>query len=188
LVGKEYLTRRFSQTAAESDSLRLPKPQHMKYLAIIALCLFTSSAFGQTLSEKDLKGLEGETWIGTLTYLDYGSGKKTSIKSNLNVAKKSKEVWTFAYTYPDEPNANSTSEIMLEADGKKLNGQNVIAKRGSEDGTLQIVTTKEGQDNDKQALFRFTYTITQKALSIRKEVQYVGGSEWFERNVYSWTR
>lgn len=159
-----------------------------KSLTLIFAFLFLSCvASAQSVSQKDLKVLEGGTWVGTLVYLDYGSGKKTEIKSNLNVAKKSDGVWTFEYVYPDEPKANGSSEVALADSGKTFNGQTVTSKK-SRDGTLQIITTKDGDDNGKKAAFRYTYTITPKAFSIRKEVQYVGGSEWFERNTYSWTR
>ena len=157
-------------------------------LSLLFSLLFLSCVVsGQSVAEKDLKGLEGGTWTGTLTYLDYGSGKKTEIKSNLNVVKKSDDVWTFAYVYPDEPKANGSSEVLLADGGKTFNGQAVTSKM-RQNGTLQIVTTKDGDDNSKKAVFRYTYSITPKTFSIRKEVQYVGETEWFERNTYSWTR
>lgn len=153
------------------------------FVMLLAACAVSA----QSVSEKDLRVLEGRTWVGTLEYLDYGSGKKTAIKSNLNVARKADGVWTFEYIYPDEPKANGTSEVALGDSGKTFNGQAVTGKtRG--DGTLRIVTTKEGEDNSKKAVFRFTYSISKNAFSIRKEVQYVGETEWFERNTYSWTR
>lgn len=43
-------------------------------------------------------------------------------------------------------------------------------------------------DNDKRALFRYTYLLGAKSLSIKKEVRYEGASEFFERNEYSWKR
>ena len=154
---------------------------------LFVLLSLSSAVSAQSISEKDLKALEGGPWVGTLTYLDYGSGKKTEIKSNLNVVKKSDGVWTFEYIYPDEPKANGSSEIAIGDSGKTFNGQAVKSK-ALRDGTLQIVTTKDGDDNKKKAVFRYTYSITPKTFSIRKEVQYVGETEWFERNVYSWTR
>jgi hypothetical protein len=153
------------------------------FVLVFASCVVS----GQAVAEKDLKVLEGGTWVGTLEYLDYGSGKKTTIKANVNVVKTSDGVWTFEYVYPDEPKANGSSEVTLSGDGKTFNGQAVASKQ-SRDGGLEIVTTKDGDDNNKKAIFRYTYSISEKAFSIRKEVQYVGESAWFERNVYSWTR
>ena len=161
----------------------------MKTLAsvLFALLFLSCVASAQSVSDKDVKVLEGGTWVGTLVYLDYGSGKKTEIKSNLNVAKKSDGVWTFEYIYPDEPKANGSSEVALPDSGKTFNGQTVTSKQ-RRDGTLQIITTKDGDDNGKKATFRYTYSVTPKTFSIKKEVQYTGESEWFERNTYSWGR
>jgi hypothetical protein len=161
----------------------------MKNLLTLTFTLLFASCVvaAQSVSVKDLRVLVGGRWVGTLVYLDYGSGKRTEIKSNLNVVKKSDGVWTFEYVYPDEPKANGSSDVALADNGKTFNGQTVTSKQ-RRDGTLQIVTTKDGDDNSKKATFRYTYSITPKAFSIRKEVQYVGGSEWFERNTYTWTR
>ncbi|MDI1241691.1 MAG: hypothetical protein PSX80_07195 [bacterium] len=161
----------------------------MKHLALtIALCLLTFTASGQSVRDKDLKPLEGQTWIGTLTYRDYGSGKKTLIKSNLSVQKKSGDVWSFSYVYPDEPKANSSSEVILAAEGKMLNGQIVASREKTKDGRLEIVTTEEGDDDGKKALFRYTYSISRKVFEIRKDVQYIGETIWLERNTYRWRR
>jgi hypothetical protein len=173
----------------ESIRSEVAKDRDMKNtITLMFTVLFLSCVVSaQSISGKDLKALEGGTWVGTLTYLDYGSGKKTEIKSNLNVVKKSDDVWTFDYIYPEEPKANGSSEYALTDGGKAFNGQAVASKK-RRDGTLEIVTTKDGDDNKKKAVFRFTYLITPKSFSIRKEVQYVGQTEWFERNIYSWIR
>ncbi|MEO5858037.1 MAG: hypothetical protein ABIR33_03720 [Pyrinomonadaceae bacterium] len=157
-------------------------------LGVLLVLVFASCVVSaQAVAGKDLGVLEGGTWVGTLEYLDYGSGKRTAIRSDLNVVKKADGVWTFEYVYPDEPKANESSEVVLSGDGKTFNGQAVASKQ-RRDGRLEIVTTKDGDDNSKKAVFRFTYSISAKAFSIRKEVQYVGESGWFERNIYSWTR
>jgi len=90
-------------------------------LGLMCVLLFLSCVVSaQSISEKDVKVLEGGTWVGTLVYLDYGSGKKTSIKSNLNVVKKSGGVWTFEYIYPDEPKANGSSEVAIADSGRSV--------------------------------------------------------------------
>ena len=83
--------------------------------------------------------------------MDYGSGKRTEIKSNLNVIKKSDGVWTFEYIYPDEPKANSSSEVALADSGKTFNWQTVTSKQ-RRNGTLEIITTKDGDDNKKKTV------------------------------------
>ena len=163
-----------------------------RFLIAFACVLFISTfASGQsTVKAKDLKMLEGPKWTGTLTYLDYRSNKKTSIKSNLTVSRKSKEppVWTFSYEYPDEPKANDSSEAILKDGGKSFFGETVVEKKYLPGKTLRMVTTQPGTDNNRKALFRYTYLVTSKTLSIKKEVQIEGSSDWFQRNEYSWTR
>ena len=160
------------------------------FTSIFIGLLFVGYAFAQSVSERELKVLEGATWTGELTYLDYRSNTKTSIKSNVTISPKpdSANMWTFAYVYPDEPKANSSSDVSLSSDGKIFNGQKVVETKKLTDGTTTIVTAKEGDDNGKKALFRYTYTFDAKKFTILKEVQYMGETAWFERNTYSWAR
>lgn len=166
----------------------------MKCFAVIfALTFFASfSAIAQTagLTAGDLKVLEGDKWIGTLTYLDYRSNKKTSIKSNLTVRRSAEHagMWWFDYEYPDEPKANSTTSTVLMNHGKKFFDQDVVEKTVLPDKTMRVVTTRVGEDNNKKALFRYTYTFGSNAFSLKKEVQLEGTAEWFERNEYNWKR
>jgi len=159
-------------------------------LALAALIVFAGMTSAQKLTAKDLRSLEGSKWIGTLTYLDYRSNKKTSIKSNLTVTRKpgAAGVWIFAYEYPDEPNANGSSDVALLDDGKTFNEQTVIETNRLKGQSLRIVSIKDGTDNDKKAKFRYTYLLSEESFSIKKEVQLEGSSDWFERNTYSWAR
>jgi hypothetical protein len=70
-----------------------------------------------------------------------------------------------------------------------LLGEETVVERSSPDGgTLKIVTERRGKDNNKDALFRYTYLIGVSSFSIRKEVRPHGAAEFFERNRYSWKR
>ncbi|MEO8573272.1 MAG: hypothetical protein ABI481_04825 [Pyrinomonadaceae bacterium] len=162
----------------------------MKNLLIGLLFLLVSYTFtlGQivVLKPKDLKLLEGKKWTGTLTYLDYTSNKRTSIRSNLTVARKTNKpaTWAFSYEYPDEAKANKLSEAVLSDDGKTFFGERVIAKTHPNRKALMLVTTQPGSDNNKKAVFRYTYLVDAKNLSLKKEVQVEGSSVWFLRNEY----
>lgn len=166
----------------------------MKLFALLAFVLLASlaSASAQTakLSADDLKVLEGPKWVGNLTYLDYGSNKKVSIKSNVTITRNPAHfaAWDFAYEYPDEPKANSKSQVTLEAGGTIFDGKTVIERKKTADGTLTIVAIKDGTDNNKKALFRYTYTVGKSSFTVKKDVQLEGSTEYFERNTYSWTR
>lgn len=158
----------------------------------IAMLLFTvlaSNAAAQTVNESDLKMLEGADWVGELTYLDYGSNKKVSIKSDLKVTRNgSGRTWEFSYIYPDEPKANGESAVSISPDGRMINGQTVIETKRGDNGIRQIVTTMNAEDDGKKAQFRFTYSIGRNEFSIVKEVQFAGSRNWIERNTYRWTR
>lgn len=162
----------------------------------IYILLFTFSIFGfikldnPKVKPGDLKPLLGTKWTGNLTYLDYSSNKKVSIKSNLTVTKsaESTSIWIFDFEYPEEPKANEKVEVEISKDGKMFDGEQVIEKIKLPNATLKIVTVKNGEDNNKLAIFRHTYLINKQSFSIKKEVQYEGSNEFFERNKYSWKR
>ncbi len=163
---------------------------------IVSAIMIAASLFGQAaanpprLEPGDLTRLTGAQWKGTLTYLDYGRNKKVSIPSNLTVTGPGADAlsWTFDYQYPDEPKANSKDAVVVGGGGTIIDGERVAERTTAPDGTLKLVTEKQGTDNDKPSLFRFTYLIGAKTFSIRKEVRYEGAAEFFERNEYSWRR
>ena len=164
-------------------------------LSLIIALVFAVTISAQTASvtkitSDDLKALEGKQWVGGLTYLDYGTGKKTTIKSNLTISRSATDElnWLFDYQYPEEPKANSKSQLSLSTDGLIFNGETVIENTKLADGARRIVTTKPGNDNNRKALYRFTYDIGKDKFTIRKDVLIDGTTEWFERNTYRWTR
>lgn len=164
--------------------------------AIVLVLLLATSSVGSAFLEspkvrtKDFQQLTGAQWKGTLTYLDYRANKKVSIPSNLTVtgSNENKLSWVFDYQYPDEPKANSRDTVTMSKDGKIIDGETVVERVKLAEDTVRLVTEKSGKDNDKTATFRFTYLISRKRFSIKKEVRYEGANEFFERNEYSWER
>ncbi len=163
---------------------------------IICLLLITSSIFGfvnlktPKIKSSDFKLLTAGQWKGKLTYQDYRSNKKVSILSNLTVTEsnENKLSWIFEYEYPDEPKANKKSIVKISKDGKTFDEETVVERINLPNKTLRIVTTNNGTDNDKPAVFRHTYLLSKQSFSIKKEVKYEGTNEFFERNEYSWIR
>ncbi len=163
---------------------------------IICLLLVASPVFGfinfnaPKIKSGDFKLLINGQWKGKLTYQDYRSNKKVSILSNLTVteSKEDKLSWIFEYEYPDEPKANKKSIVKISKDGKTFDDETVVERTNLPNKTLKIVTTNNGIDNDKPAVFRHTYLLSKKSFSIRKEVKYEGTQEIFKRNEYSWIR
>lgn len=139
---------------------------------------------------KDLQLLVGRQWTGTLNYVDYSTNKKVSIASDLIVTESSGDTlsWVFEYLYPDEPNANSKETVTISEDGKIIDGETVVERTELAGKVLRIVTEKSGTDNKKRAMFRYTYSVSVRAFSVRKEVQYDETTDFFERNQYFWRR
>lgn len=160
--------------------------------ALLVASSFAGLAFPQTpkVRAEDLRRLTGAQWTGSLTYLDYRSNKKVSIPSNLTVRQTAGDElsWVFEYQYPDEPKANNKHAVTIGEGGTVINGEKVIEMTPLDGDALRIVTEQAGSDNDKKALFRYTYLLGPSSFSIKKEVRPEGASEFFERNQYSWKR
>jgi hypothetical protein len=138
----------------------------------------------------DLKRLTGEKWIGQLTYLDYSSNKKTSIKANLQVSRSASDnqVWYFKNEYPLEPKANSIDTLIISVDGKMLDDEKVIERTRVNKTAVRIITRKNSVDNGKEKIFRYTYNISDKTFSIKKEEKNKNDVAFIERNVYEFKR
>jgi hypothetical protein len=160
-------------------------------VAVNAAILFgCASLAAPKIEPSDFQILTGAKWNGILTYLDYGNGQKTSIASTLSVTQSTEDKlkWTFDYQYPDEPKANQKSEVLLSADGRTVDGARVVEKIYLPDNTLKLTTEKDGKDNQKTAVLRYTYLLSATKFSIRKQVKLEGMGGFFERNEYSWKR
>ena len=138
----------------------------------------------------DVQRLAEAPWKGSLTYLDYTSRKPVSIASVLVVTRADADgrSWRFDYQYPDEPKANSASNVSIADDGSTIDGERVTERSVLAGGIVRIVTEKSGQDDRRPAMFRFTYLIGDASFSRRKDVRFEGTEDYFERHTYSWTR
>lgn len=160
--------------------------------AVLSASLLAALAWPQTATVRpeDLRRLTGARWTGTLTYTDYSSNRRVSIPSNLIVTERDGDAasWVFEYEYPKEPKANGRRALTLGRDGATFDGETVVERTSLEGGLLRVVTEKRGTDDDRAALFRYTYLIGASSFSVRKEVRRDGAEQFFERNVYSWSR
>lgn len=155
--------------------------------AISLLGLGEPAQKNPSLSPADLKPLLAKDWRGTLTYLDYTSNKPTSIESTLSVAPvqgKPRE-WTFAFGYPKEPEAKSSSIVKLSNDGRTFDGATLRERRQTKDSLVFVVEAK-GKDDNRSATIERTYTLTPSEFSIRKRVRFSPNSPWIIRHTYSW--
>lgn len=169
----------------------------MRILSIL-LVLFACAACASAptvapaavVAPADLQLLEGAPWSGHLTYRDYGTGRAVSIPARIIVAGVAGNArgWTTRFEYPAEPGENSQHVATLSADGREWDGEEVVERSRSADGTVVIITRQTGRDDDRDAEFRFTYRIAPRQFSLIKEVRFAGEREYFERNRYVMAR
>lgn len=142
------------------------------------------------VTPQDLDRLAGPPWQGSLEYLDYSSGKHVELRAALRVERKPGTglVWLLGISFPDEPGANGTSELVLSADGRELGGEAVLERSEVAGGILRIVTEAQGSDDDRPATLRHVYRLGAREASSQKLVRPQGAAEFLERNVYRWRR
>ena len=161
----------------------------MKIIIISIFLALSLDSYGQAkITSEDLKVIIGN-WEGSLTYLDYQTGKPFTMPANLIVSQgKSKDELVLKNIYPKEPKANSSDKIKIDKNGMLLNKNVVTSREELENGHVQIQTEKKSKDVNKKALLRYTYIIGDDFFLIRKEVQFEQSSDWIKRSEYSYQR
>ncbi|MGB3626494.1 MAG: hypothetical protein WA989_11720 [Henriciella sp.] len=131
--------------------------------------------------------IEGDGWSGSLTYLNYNEPEEEfSIPVNLGVGREG-SVLKLALSYPDEPSADEVAEIEIYDEGRSMNGAEVIS-RDEEEGSIDIHTQAECQDNNRAAECLTIYELSATKMTISKRVTYDGETESFRRNYYEFSR
>lgn len=162
-------------------------------LLLSLLILLSSATFSQKaakISKKDFKNLIGY-WTGSLTYLDYSSGKPFTLPADVEIRQLStKNQFEFIHIYPDEPKANGSVTVTLSEDGTLLGNQQVVSNRKLKNGDREIITEIMGTDgnDDKPALMRYTTIFGKESYINRKDVQFVGEESWIMRNESKYQR
>lgn len=144
-----------------------------------------------SMRAQDVDGLTGGAWAGTLTYLDYTSGKPYTMPATLaveRIAGAAEPSWRFRVGYPDEPKANAERLVVLAGQGSVFDGETVVERTEEPGGVVRVVTEAEGEDDRRPARFRHEYEFGPGACSIRKLVRFEGESAFFERNTFRWRR
>ena len=141
-----------------------------------------------TVIPDDIKSLIGE-WTGSLTYIDYSSGKPYTMPTNVMISEgKNEYQLVLFYSYPKEPKANNKEKIKISSDGSQLNNHPVISKQKLPEGQIEIITEYSGKDNNKAALIRNIYTLGKDVFIVKKVVKFENSEAWLERNIYSFSR
>ena len=181
-----------ARTAVNHHFYRMKMSFHKLLLLCLALFLaFTTQAqsYYKTLS-KDLQRLKG-SWKGTLTYLDYTSGKPYTMPADVYITRVvGTQLFLCSHHYPDEPKANAVDTLRLSPDGKMIDQEIIRSRRKLPGGGVEIITEETGVDGNDQlpATFRYTYRIGKDFFSQRKDVQFAGQTEWIQRHEYVYRR
>lgn len=137
-----------------------------------------------TVSANDFMPLIGDDWEGALTYLNYGSDKRSTIPVRLTVLPFAGNLVPYAIQYPGEEDANVDDSFTISNDGSKVDGQSVISRQASPDGTVEIITQVRGQDDNRSADIKTIYSISDRLFKMRKMVRFDGQDDWIERNEF----
>ncbi len=129
-------------------------------------------------------------WKGSLTYLDYSSANSYTMPAEIDISYTSNKAgYIRAYTYPNEPKANSTDTTYTKESGKNFGREKVISfvKSNSRDFTL-ITEFDDVDGNDKkEATIRHKYKLEGNSFIIRMDVKFKGTTEWINRHEYQFT-
>jgi hypothetical protein len=140
--------------------------------------------------QKDFGKLSG-TWKGSLTYLDYSSGKPYTMPADIEIKEISKSnKLVFMNIYPNETSANSIDTISFSTDGKYIDKELIKSRRKLPNGNIEIITEEYGKDgnDNKPATFRHTYTLGKTIYKKRKDVQFSSETAWINRHEYTYTK
>ena len=162
-------------------------------LNIVAMVLSAMVCGAQTNTNTtvaDFNKLLG-SWKGSLTYLDYSSGKPYTMPADIKIDRiGNTSQYSFSNIYPNEPKANSIDTFIISADGSLINKELIKSRKILAKGNIELVTEELGKDgnDNKDATIRHTYTFGKMKFRIIKEIQFIGEQKWIKRHEYSYSR
>jgi hypothetical protein len=164
--------------------------KQLLYTAIFLLSVFNLQAQQHTKAFQisDLSSSLGK-WSGSLTYLDYSSGKPYTMPADIIISFAVNPAgYIMTYEYPKEPKANSVDTTYLK--DHYFGKEKVIQFNKKSSGDFILITAYEGKDgnDNKKAVLRHTYTLEGNSFSMKKDVQFKGTSKWIQRHEYLLTK
>lgn len=160
------------------------------FLLFVLICFNTLLSAQSKKSKSPLANLPG-TWKGTLTYIDYGSGKPFTMPASIIVKQiKNSPNYLIENIYPDEPKANFVDTFYVSSDCKMIDDCEVKTINKLKTGQVKIVAQRIGVDgNDsKKGLIKHTYLLSKTKYTIKKEVLFDGESNWVKMHEYTFTK
>ncbi|MFY0607209.1 MAG: hypothetical protein JXR10_10860 [Cyclobacteriaceae bacterium] len=153
----------------------------------ISMCLMITLRAQVIIDTEDFKMLDNTNWEGTLTYLDYTSGKPTDVATTMQM-RISENTIEQDIQYVWEPHKNVKSKTKIKKNGKFLGSQEVISKSFNKENKTVIITSTQGKDDGRKATLYFTYEFDEDSYKVSKEVQLDDSEDRFVRNSYQYTR
>ena len=136
----------------------------------------------------DLNRLQGDNWQGTLSYLNYGSDKRSTIPVKATIKVLDKNGLLYAIQYPGEEQYNVKERLKLSSDGTRIDGYSITNREQAADGTLVLTTEGKGRDDNRPAQIQIIYSVAADRFSIRKNVRFTNEEAYLNRNEYSFLR
>ncbi|MDX2427133.1 MAG: hypothetical protein QNK22_00395 [Xanthomonadales bacterium] len=143
---------------------------------------------GMAVTMDEFRRLEGDNWEGSLSYLNYGSDKRSTIPVKLAIKVLNEKALQYAIQYPGEDQHNAKERLKLSSDGTRINGYNIANREQTTDGTLILTTEGRGQDDNRSAEVQVIYAVAADRFSIRKNVRFKSSEAYINRNEYSLRR
>ena len=160
---------------------------------IILLLGFIGTISAQTKNiQFQITSLASSTghWTGSLTYLDYSSSNSYTMPADIDISYTSnKSGYIRAYSYPNEPKANSTDTTYTKESGRYFGREKVISfvKSNSRDFTLVTEFDDVDGNDKKEATIRHKYQLEGNSFIIRMDVKFKGTINWINRHEYRFT-
>ena len=159
---------------------------------LLALCSITLCDAQKNSKNiiKDFNSIVG-SWTGTLSYLDYTSGKSYTMPADIEIKRLgSTSSFILSNIYPKEQSANSVDTIQIFIDEQFIDKEIIKTRKVISNGDIEIVTEEKGTDgnDNKPATFRHTYILGSTHFIKRKEIQFEGETIWIKRHEYSYSR
>lgn len=135
----------------------------------------------------DFESLNNTNWTGELMYVNYSDSKEVTLPTTLKIKVKKNKV-VFYTEYPNEKSANGKSSLKLNNDGTYIGKQKITRVQRLANGSMEIETMYEGQDDNRDATMFITYFFNNNELSMQKEVEFKDAPGKFVRNKYTYTK
>ena len=143
---------------------------------------------GMAVTMDELRTLEGDDWEGSLSYLNYGSEKRSSIPVKVAIKVLDENTLQYAIQYPGEAQHNAKELLKLSRDGTHIDGYDITGREQTADGMLILTTEGKGRDDDRPADIQVIFTVAADRFNIRKNIRFESSEAYFNRNEYSFKR